>query len=178
MDAIDILIREYETLRQEILTTMANRNTILSFGLASVGAIFTASIAFSKENSLSLLGSLMLIIGLPAIDLFVIYIWLGEYQRMQRAGKFIMGLEHRINEEAKRTLLSWETNLRMQRSHMKYPYNTTVMLLTCISLVSITFGLISLRISILHKLLIGSAGLVISLIIYFSSLMKIRKLQR
>ena len=55
MDAIEIMLKEYETLRQEVLAAMSNRNSILSFGLATIGAIFTASIAADMvANVLSL----------------------------------------------------------------------------------------------------------------------------
>lgn len=160
MGPIEIMLKEYETLRQEILTAMSSRNSILSFGLATIGAIFTAGIAAYTADTYSLLSSLMLMLAVPAISTFVLFIWLGEYQRMQRAGKFLVDIERRINEEASKELLTWETHLRAQRRHMKYPYNTTVMLLTVISVISLAIGLVTIELSISIKLILAVAGII------------------
>lgn len=177
MEPNEILLKEYETLREEILTTMHNRNQILSFGILVMGAIFTTSLATYKENTIPVLSSIMLLLAVPAINVFVIFMWLGEYQRMQRAGKFIMGLEDRINNECKRKLLSWETNLRKQRHHMNYPYNMTLMLITIMSLISIVMGILMLNINVKYKIGIGIVGLFLNVIIFIYSGKKIRKLQ-
>lgn len=106
MKPIEILIKEYETLRQEILSTMNSRISILSFGLGTIGAIFTASIAIYVTSNNIILPSLTLSLAIPFICNFVLFMWLGEYQRMQRAGQFLVGLEKRINDEASKPLLT------------------------------------------------------------------------
>lgn len=177
MDSTEIILKEYETIRQEILTSMNNRVSILSFGLAIIGAIFTASIAVFTTSSYSLLSSLMLIFAVPAINSFVLFMWLGEYQRMQRAGRFLVDLEDRINKIASSTLLTWETNLREQRLHMKYPYDTTVMLLTVISLISVCLGLVTLPFSSTTKWIIGSVGGILHLVLYKYAVHNIARLR-
>lgn len=174
---MEVLFKEYETLRAEILTAMNSRNSILSFGLAVIGAIFAASIATFKNTSDNLLSSLILIFLVPLINSFVLFIWLGEYQRMQRAGKFISELEQRINTEAKSTLLTWETELRKQRLHMSYPYDTTVLLITMLSLTSIIFGLITTPLSICYKYLFVGIAILFNLSLYtyfYKKMIKIR----
>ncbi|HEV2863338.1 MAG TPA: hypothetical protein VGX48_20150 [Pyrinomonadaceae bacterium] len=175
MDPIEIALKEYEAIRQEILTSMNNRVSILSFGVAAIGAIFTASIAvFTSDRVLS---GLMLTVAVPAIDSFILFMWLGEYQRMQRAGKFLVVLEGKINEMASATLLTWETTLRARRSHMNYPYNITALLLVVISIISIYLGLVTLPLSLLLKWTIGIAGLVLNLLLYVYAARSIAKLR-
>jgi|CXWL01.1.fsa_nt_gi hypothetical protein len=179
MDKADILLKEYETLRQEILVAMSSRNSVLSFGLATIGAIFTASLATQTGATPSLLSSLILELGVPAISIFVLFMWLGEYQRMQRAGKFLVGIEKRINDIASKELLTWETSLRAKRGHMKYPYNTTVLLLALISALSQIIGFVTMGISssaLLSTLI--TLGAAIHLIIYLyvvSTMSKMRE---
>lgn len=173
----DILLKEYETLRQEILTAMGSRNSILSFGLAIIGAIFTASLATQTGETPSLFASLLLELAVPAISAFVLFMWLGEYQRMQRAGKFLVSLEKRINDNVSKELLTWETSLRVKQVHMKYPYNTTVMLLVLISALSQTIGLVTMGImqNIMWGLLI--IGVFIHLAIYFYTVFTMAKMR-
>jgi len=146
MDSVEIMLKEYETLRQESLNSMNNRNTIISFGLATIGAIFAGSIVAYTTGTYSLISSLALILVIPIISIFVLFMWLGEYERMQRAGKFIAKLEDKINVEASKKLLTWETHLRESQSHakMKYPYTATMGLLIGISVVSMALGLLGL----------------------------------
>jgi hypothetical protein len=149
MDAIEIMLKEYETLRQEVLAAMSNRNSILSFGLAIIGAIFTASIAADMVANVSDVSSLILILAVPAISIFVVLMWLGEHERTQRAGKFLVDLELRINNKAREKelltleeekLLTWEADLRGKSGHLKYPYIFTVTLLIAIGFISLYIG--------------------------------------
>ena len=158
MDSVDILLEEYKTLRQESLTAMNNRNRVLSFGLAAIGAIVTGGIyVYDSVDHLSI-SCLVFIIVIPAITSFILLMWLGEYERMQRAGKFLVELEGRINKEARETLLTWETKLREDQSHMKYPYHATVLLLIGISGISLVCGLVVAELSMVLKFLAAIAG--------------------
>lgn len=142
MDRVEILLAEYKTLRQESLNAMNNRNRILSFGLATIGAILAGSIVAYTNNTHSPVSRFALIVMVPVISSFVLLMWFGEYKRMQRAGKFLSELEKRINKVARERLLTWETHLRKNQLHMKYPYYATVALLLMISLFSLVLGLI------------------------------------
>jgi hypothetical protein len=177
MEPIEIILKEYESIRQEILASMNNRISVLSFGLATIGAIFTASIAVYTTNTYSLLSSLMLIFAVPAIDVFILFMWLGEYQRMQRAGRFLVELERRINEQASGAILTWETHLRSQRLHMKYPYDTAVMLLTIIGFISMALGLVTLPLSAIAKVIMAIAGLTLHAGLYKYTVSSIAKLR-
>jgi hypothetical protein len=176
MEPVEIMLKEYEMIRQEVLASMANRTSILSFGLATIGAIFTASIATYTVSTYALLSSLMLIFAVPAINSFILYMWMGEYKRMQRAGHFLFELEERVNKEVRGEVLSWEHHLRSKHLHMNYPYYMTVALLVVISVISLSLGLITLQLSTNAKWIIGVSGSALYLFILIFTVVHIRKL--
>lgn len=175
MEPVEIMLKQYEMIRQEVLASMSNRTSILSFGLATIGAIFTASIATYTKSRYSLLSSLMLIFAVPAINSFILFMWLGEYKRMQRAGRFLFELEEKVNKEVGREVLSWEIHLRSQRLHMNYPYYVTVALLVVISVISLSLGLITLPLLTNAKWIIGVAGSLLYLVIFILTVLTIRR---
>ena len=176
-DSIEIMLKEYETLREEVLAAMSSRNSILSFGLAIIGAIFTASIATHTQIGYSILASYLLILAVPSVTNCVLFMWLGEYQRSQRAGKFLVGLEKRINAKAQEELLTWETLLREQLRHMKYPYVITVMLLTVISVISLIIGLVTLRLYPVYMWVLAGGGVILHVVIYGYVVSRMSKLR-
>ena len=119
----------------------------------------------------------MLILAVPGINSFVLFMWMGEYERMMRAGNFLFDLEAKVNKMAQADVLTWERHLRSQRLHMKYPYNTTVMLLTVIGIISMGLGLITLQTSSLSKVSIIILGLVIHLAIYSYAVRSLSRLR-
>lgn len=175
MEPEEIMLKEYDTLREEILTAMQGRNSMLSYGLAAIGAILTVALALMGENR-ALSG---LVIGLicPSICLFVLFTWLGEYQRMQRAGRFLVDVEGRINQACGRELLTWETSLRSQRRHMKYPYNTTVLLLTLVSGVTCAIGIVLIDLPTPGWLASAIIGLVLHVAMYLYAVSAMSKLR-
>ena len=128
MERIELLIKEYDTLRDESLGSMSHRSQIVSFGLASLclllGTLFGSSIvAGSSFLRLALAG-----IGIPALSIGVLLLWLGEVERMVRAGNCLAQLEILINAEVlgteaeSRPALQFETWLRSPGVQMRYPY--------------------------------------------------------
>jgi len=146
MEKVDLLIEEYKTLRNEVLTAMNNRNNVLSIGISINSLIFTTCSVISTSYKNNLHITYLLLEILPVINIFILYIWLGEYERMQRAGKFICLLEKKINEIFDEQIMTWETHLREKKSnknkHMKAPYNSVVFLITFLNLISILYATI------------------------------------
>lgn len=137
IDIIDIMMKEYETLRQESMDSINNRSHIVSFGLASIGIL--AAGFFSSETALGLPFSVCLVFSyaIPAVSILVLYIWLGEVERMMRAGSYLRELEARINKLIDRPdpTLQWEQWLRTSHTQMTYPYLVVIMLF-----LGLTFG--------------------------------------
>ena len=48
---VDLMLREYAVVRAEVLGAMANRNTILTFGLATIGLMFTGFFVAHGQNA-------------------------------------------------------------------------------------------------------------------------------
>jgi len=67
MNNLDVLLKEYQAIREEVITTMRSRITILSSGLISISIALAASVASYSSNSVSTLPSLILISIIPAI---------------------------------------------------------------------------------------------------------------
>ena len=118
----DAWFTEYQTLRQESLQSVGNRNQIITFGLGTVGALAAGTIAALQRPSPPLaLVSTMFDIAIPLVSVLVFYAWFAECERMVRAGGFIQRLEQRINETlGNEPVLSWERYL--QTTRMRYAY--------------------------------------------------------
>lgn len=139
---IEILLKEYDTLRAEILTAMASRHSIVTFGLATVGVLWSAAATLvAAEKDHQTLAFIILALIIPFASAFIVQMWLGEYARMYRAGKFIADhSEPEINGRAGSVVLSWENNLRVGKKHMQFPYASAVLLFFSSSLISCIFG--------------------------------------
>ena len=71
-------------------------------------------------------------------------------------------------------LLTWETHLREQHRHMKYPYNLTVAMLVVVSIISQMIGAISSQSSVLVWV-IAAGGVLVHLAIYWCAVSRISK---
>lgn len=175
MKTSEILIKEYEVLRAEILLAMTSRNTILSYGLAVIGVLYSGVAAMAVAKVDTLLPSIVLMLVVPSVCLFSLFIWLGEYQRMHRAAQHIIALEGRIESETGESALTWETNLREKKAHMRYPYDTTILMLVLISAFSQVTGYYLLQNSEIWMLI---AALIPLVVVYVYSISKMAELRR
>jgi len=102
---IEILLKEYESLRSHILQRLQNRFQFLA--LSSVIATF----AFINMKEPTILHICTLIAG--GLFLLALWYWLGRI--VVRISLHVSEIERRINELAGEELLTWETN-RAQNS--------------------------------------------------------------
>jgi hypothetical protein len=117
-------MKEYETLRQESLDSINNRSQIVSFGLGTIGILAGGVLASERASQSIPLLILVFSVGIPTVSVLVLYSWLGEVERMMRAGRFMVDLEARINAEISPgdPALTWERWLRTANTQMRYPY--------------------------------------------------------
>lgn len=123
----EVLLEEYRTLRQESLDTMGDRLTVVNFTFAALSVVIGAMIA--SESVSPVLLALFGIVVVPQGAKAGLFIWLGEYQRSQRAGRHIQRLEERINDLVGANRgegLTWESGLVSRSIHMSTPYIATV----------------------------------------------------
>ncbi len=131
-DRASAMLEEYKSLRQESIEAMRSRNALLALGAAAVGVLFLAATnAFAGENVTLLqirLSFLLFLVAIPGLSGLLFFLWLGEADRMSRAGAYMDRLEDEINEEiaAAKPALAWEGWLRENNRQMTYPYVAVV----------------------------------------------------
>ena len=139
------------------------RIQILTFGLGTIGAVFSFSIASYQsggaENS-NYLAIFVLILVIPLITNFLLILLIGEYESINELGRFITEIENKINQRAPQDLqgelhLGWENYIRTNRVYKKYPYTYSLTLLLVISFTSGVLGLTLSNFYTNFKLLIG-----------------------
>lgn len=128
------MLMEYEMLRQESLAAIGHRLNILSFTFAAL-AVLTAGLLQRKVEDV--VAGVVALAFVPQFAKAGLLVWLGEHARSQRAGRYLVGLEERLNAVVGAETLCWETSLAGRRPaeerpgglHMRYPYVAVVVLL-------------------------------------------------
>jgi len=150
MDRNEILCKEYDAVRGEIVTGLSNRVRILSVGITAVGLIWAA--AASQYGSHPGFASLVLVGAVPLMALPILWIWFGEYERVQKAGIWQSYLEGRIKVQSQKdpkieeTVLTWETWQRKRRDDeqkerkLKWRPDPAITLLCTIVVLSVVLG--------------------------------------
>jgi hypothetical protein len=144
-DVTTALMTEYETLRRESLDSITHRTQIASFGLAGVGALFTAVALIQDFSAQSGLVIVLTSVAIPLSSALILVMWLGEFERMERAGCYLHWLESRINDHLGTRSLAWESWLAEGQARkpgpgtaaaerLKYPYFAVIGLFTLIGL--------------------------------------------
>ena len=137
------MLAEYGTLRQESLEAVGHRMTVMSFTFAAVGVIIGGLLTRKVSDAVA---GLIAVLFVPQVSKAALLIWLGEYERSQRAGKWLAELEQRVNRALGADALAWETTLLAARRttameaagssrtpvHMGYPYVSVVALVVVV----------------------------------------------
>lgn len=155
-DRLEILMKQYELLENySTLTAPNNRNSILSFGLASLSAIVTGDIILLTATGKEVVAGIILILLLPAMSISILLLWLGEVHRMVRAGVFLLELEDKINEELNDDVLHWEQYIRQPAVRIRYPEVFVIFLFLGASFFFPLLGVFTMREALSWKYLIG-----------------------
>ncbi len=139
------MLHEYKALRTEIQNSFASSKKILAVGLGIIGALLTGGV-INQINNVDInsvkpiLLIILLILVIPLVSLITLAMWLGERQRINRAGSYLIGLEKKINSFAHAELLDWENHLEKNELHMQYPYEAIVSLMIVLSGLSHLIG--------------------------------------
>ena len=180
-DKLEILMKQYEMLENYANSTVLNnRNNILSFGLASLSAILTGNIILLTATGKEALSGIIFILLLPTLSITILFLLLGEVQRMVRAGFFLMELEKKINAELKEDVLHWEQYISQPVVRIRYPEIFVFFLFLGASFFFPLFGVFIMRETLCWKYLIGIPiadiliHLVIAYLIYSKIIDKLR----
>jgi len=131
-------LAEYETLRAESTTAISNRVTVANFTFGALAIIIAGLLSDSTPG---LVAGLVAVIFVPQLSKTGLLIWLGEYDRSQRVGRWIRDLEARINDLVGGRAMGWESGLMSGNTHMSYPYASTALLLLGSGWISAMVGL-------------------------------------
>jgi Zn-dependent protease with chaperone function len=110
--AVQLLLNEYATVRQEGLAAMTSQISTLRYGIS--GIVVLIGVAVQQHND-EYLGWAITLALVPLVVLFSAVIWMGEYERMGRAGLYVARLEAKINRHLVGggwTPMEWERWLR------------------------------------------------------------------
>jgi hypothetical protein len=143
--AVDAMLAEYQTLRQESLESISHRMTIVNFTFAILGVVIGGLLTRTVSD---LLAGLIAVLFVPQIAKAALLMWLGEYERSRRAGKWLCELEERINDGVGAKAVGWESRLWKGSSatgddtaaHMDYPYVAVIVLLLGAGYTAIALG--------------------------------------
>jgi hypothetical protein len=128
---------EYSSLREESLAAIEHRMTATNFTFAALAVIIAGLLSSDLD---ALVAAAVLVVVVPQLAKSGLLIWLGEYERSQRAGRHIAVIERRVNRMLGDDTLTWESGLKAGGSHMGYPYRAVLALLLGTGYASVVLG--------------------------------------
>ncbi len=106
---IQVVLHEYDAVKNEIQTALSNQVSILSFGAATVGLLVAGGAEiWSHEAAVT---SVLYMIAIPLICLLTLAVYAGEQVRLMRAGLFVRQFEAHLSAVLSHpdgNLLTWE----------------------------------------------------------------------
>lgn len=115
MKWFDIVIEEYNSLRNESSDALKHQQSIINYGLTAIGVLIAFSANLWGNEAIV---EVIFVLFIPFLCNLIILIWNGEVRRMSRAGQYIKRIEDKILAEFSGKLsndvpaLEWETYLR------------------------------------------------------------------
>jgi len=109
---VELSVEEYRSVRREELVAMQSQISTLRYGVT--GCVVLIGVA-AQQHADKYLGWSIALALVPLVVLFSAVIWMGEYERMARAGHYIAILERRLNSRlgsGRWRPLTWEHWLR------------------------------------------------------------------
>jgi hypothetical protein len=123
---VEVLLKEYETLRQESLNALNNRSQVTAFGLGAIGVL--AAGAFNLKNEAAVL--LVFNGAIPLLVIFTLTLWMDEVERARRAGRFLANtVEQKVERKFGHPVLTWEGSLQKDGSGWVYVRRINALLL-------------------------------------------------
>jgi len=118
-DWLFVAIEEYKTLRMEILEAIKLQYSIIQIGLTTIGLLIALLPALIDKEYLP---QVFLLILIPATSYITLLLWIGEVERMMRAGIYIFNLEEEVRNLFKDmpSPLNWETWLKGSTGKAKH----------------------------------------------------------
>ena len=154
---IEIIMKDYEILKTYSTSTSPGiRYNLIFMALATIGIIISGTMIAIANGKLSDLIvkiiSILWVAFVPAFCITILYVWLGEEQRMMRIGEYCKELEEKINKDFGEEILNWETFNR--KKSIKYPEILIIALFLGLSLGFSLAGLYLIKVNFIMVLII------------------------
>jgi hypothetical protein len=164
---IEIMMKDYEILKTYSTSTSPGiRYNLISIALATIGIVISGTmiaVGNGKLSDLDLVVKIVSILWVAFVPLFcitILYVWLGEEQRMMRMGEYCKELEEKINKEFGEEILNWETFKR--KKSIQYPEKLIIALFLGLSFGFFLAGLYLFKVHFISSIIID---LVVHLVI-------------
>ena len=133
MDPVEVLMKEYEFLRNEILDSIKMKYQIIFSGLTMIGFIIGGS-ASAITNNFSGIAEFLLFFVLPLFCITILLVWIGEIEKMQRIAEQLLKIENHVNALLDQRILSFENSLRKNPLTMLYAHVAIIILFSFIAI--------------------------------------------
>ncbi|MEI7661334.1 MAG: hypothetical protein WCK34_04020 [Bacteroidota bacterium] len=139
----ELVMEEYRAIKQEIAITLTNMQTVLNFGLATIGVLILAAATIISQIEIT---GIIFLFVVPIVSYFIVIIWIGELERITRAGFVIRSIEKKVNKFFSDEALIWEGWMRgvydkkKKSKWLSSNYTSIIFLFNLISILSIAIG--------------------------------------
>ena len=128
MKPVEVLLKEYETLRQEKATTLNHGYRLVCYGLVALALWGAGTFTITGEEVYARLVRASLCYAMPFLASLILLLWSGQVDRLRRVSDYLVTLEIDINDTLGKDALVWENYIRHHRP-LKYPDLAVVALL-------------------------------------------------
>ena len=169
-DWLSIVTEEYKTARQESFEAGNNAQSILKFGVATIGIVISTGLNLWEKKPIP---DFVFLIFNPIFCYLILTIWIGEFARRIRVGHFItQEIEQKVNRQFQNfpSAITFETWIRIPDKQGKarlFKWNryATITLFLITALCSIAVGNYSIveTISLYNLFIIDGLELIVFL---------------
>jgi hypothetical protein len=157
---IEIMMKDYEILKTYSTSISPGiRYNLISIALATIGVVISGTMIavangklFDLSDLVVKIVSILWVFFVPAFCIVILYVWLGEEQRMMRMGEYCKELEEKINKEFGEEILNWETFKR--KKSIRYPEKLIIALFLGLSFGFFLAGLYLIKVNFIMALII------------------------
>ena len=120
MTPLEVMLKEYETLRREQAAALHHEHRLVSYGLVALALLGAGAVAILDAEPPPPLALGVLYYGMPVLASLILLLWVGQVDRGRRVSDYLVALEIDINDTLGKDALVWENYVR-HRKLLKYP---------------------------------------------------------
>ena len=133
MKPVEVMLKEYETLRQQQALALSQGYQLVGYGLVALALLGAGTFAVAGEAPFAGFVPATLCYVIPLLASLILLLWVGQHDRRRWVGDYLVTLEIDINDTLGKDALVWENYVRHHRP-LRYPDLAVVVLLLGITL--------------------------------------------